>query len=257
MTIENTEPPKVPEKATLRLVMELVFICIIVLLEVRFFTEISDFVESLMEIVGLRGGWQFLATFFVLMVGLGPFGIMADRYEALLARLKTTPTVDDLFLKVLTLNSVAAIFCSLFWLLKARGIAEATLHELSDINYFRYGFIIFISYKASDDNLRSATGLANGLKYAFLGCFAWVFYLWLGLDDGCTTTGGDPLFGGGGDIECDDDHQRYRERLNDVGSSRGFNSNAAFAVQYLFMTTASFLTITLVYIFRVKPKEQC
>ena len=184
VTIENTEPPKVPEKTTLQLVMELVLICVVVLLEVRFFNDLVSFLDTLIK--NWRGGWKLIALLLYMAIVFWTFVIMASRYEALLARLKTAPTDEGLFLKLLTFNSVAAVFCSFFWLLKARGIANATLNELSDINYLLYGFIILISYMASDSNLRSATGLANGLKYAFLGCFAWVFYFWFGLDDGAS-----------------------------------------------------------------------
>ena len=64
------------------------------------------------------------------------------------------------------------------------------------------------------------------------------------------------MFGGGGEIDCDPEYMKQRDQLKIAGSARDFNSNAAFAVQYLWMTTVSFLTITLVYIFKIKSNEQ-
>ena len=65
------------------------------------------------------------------------------------------------------------------------------------------------------------------------------------------TTGADPLFGGGGETDCDPDRIKERDAFSNTGTVEGFNSDAAFAVKYLWMTAASFLTITFVYILKV------
>ena len=119
--------------------------------------------------------------------------------------------------------------------------------------------VIFFSYARASPNLKSTKSLADGLKYAFVICFCCVFYFWFGLDDGCVTTGADPLFGGGGETDCDPDHIKKRDALSNTGTVEGFNSDAAFAVKYLWMTAASFLTITFVYILKVgknNPPQQ-
>ena len=254
MTIENAEPPKAPEKGTYRLIAELVLVCVVVLLEIRFFSETTNFIEKISETVGL--GWGFRTLFWLIQLILS-FGFLQLTYEALLTRLKATPVHSALFLKLLIFNSLAAIFCSFFWLIQAKGIIEATIYELENFRFFLCGFIIYICYFVSKDSLKSAASLANGLKYAFSACFVWVCYFSLCVDDGCVTTGADPLFGGGGETHCDPEYVEQRDQLYIAGSARGFNSNAAFAVQYLWMTTVSFLTITLDDIFKIKPNEQC
>lgn len=244
-------------KSTNRIVCELFLISCIVLLELSFFSEINTFLNNLIHSVGLGSGiGLFFATiWFYAPVILAPFVFLSFRYDALLARIKATSSPEGLARNLFLTNIFAAIFCSFFWAMKAIGILEAAWYEFDNFNFIMLGAVIFFSYTAAISNLKSAEGLANGLKYAFLICFCYVFYFWFGLDDGCVTTGADPLFGGGGETDCDPDYTKQRDDLGNAGIAEGFNSDAAFAVQYLWMTTASFLTITLVYAVKVRKKK--
>lgn len=247
---------KTSNKSTNRIVCELFLISCIVLLELSFFSEINTFLNNLIHSVGLGSGfWLFVAAiWFYLPIVLIPFFLLNFSFDKLLAQLKATSSPEGLARNLFLTNILAAIFCSFFWALKARGILEAAWYEFDNFNFIMLGAVIFFSYTAANSNLKSTKSLADGLKYAFVICFCCVFYFWFGLDDGCVTTGADPLFGGGGETDCDPDYTKQRDDLGNAGIAEGFNSDAVFAVQYLWMTTASFLTITLVYIFKVRKK---
>lgn len=251
MTSETTE------KRTQQLIIEMFLICCLVLLELHFFTNINAFLDKLLDSFGLgSGGWLLFSTVFIYMpVILAPFALLSYSYATLLERIKVRDVSEGLFSKLLFVNGFAAIFCSLFWIIKARGISEAAVYEFENFNFLLLGAVVLFSYYGAKPNLKSTAGLAHGLKTAFFVCFGYVFYLWLGFDDGCVTTGGDRLFGGGGETDCDPNYVKQRDRLDSVEASGSFNSNSVFAVRYLWMVTVSFTTIITFYFLKIRPRE--
>lgn len=182
-------------KSTRRIACELCFLALAVLLEVSFFSEISAFLNSLIQRAGFDGGFSlFIATiYFYAPIILAPFVLLSLRYDTFLSRIAVISPAEGLIRNLFLINVGAALFCSFFWVIKARGILEAVRYEFVNFNFILLGAVILLSYAAANSNLKSTKNLANGLKYSFVICFCYVFYHWFGLDDGCVTTGADPI----------------------------------------------------------------
>ena len=75
-----------------------------------------------------------------------------------------------------------------------------------------------------------------------------ILYFSYGLDDGCTTIGADPLFGGGGDVECDPDYKRSIDQAEEIANKSSFNKESLFAINFLILCLTSYLSIVASYL---------
>ena len=90
--------------------------------------------------------------------------------------------------------------------------------------------VVFFYVRGEDKHPANITKIA----YVFLNIiFVWTFYLKLGLDDGCSTHGGDRLFGGGGYEVCNNDFLNLSEKNAEIADLRGFSSDTLFAAEML------------------------
>ena len=235
-----------PFKPMKRQLLELMIFAVVVALEILFFEQISDFFNAALKFVSANKAWFIFSTFFIFVpIIIMPFGLLFNSFERLSSQIQSEFSGVDLLKLVILLHVVAAAYASCFWLLQSQGILNAIFAEMKEMNYLLLGLIVFVSYNVAK-KLTDPVKLANVLKVTICICFIWVFYLWFGLDDGCTSSGGDGLFTSG-EKDCDPDYIKAKEALKNKGVELGFNSNAGFAAQYLWMVGAGFVTTLTVY----------
>jgi len=240
---------KKPTKSIKMQLLLLLVFATVAALEISFFDEVNEFLNASLNLVSDHKLWiMFSALFIYSPIIIMPVGFVILQFEELSNQLQSELTAEKLFKPVILLHVSGAVYASLFWVLQSEGILNAVLSAVSDMNYLLLGSIVFVSYYFSK-NLTDPAKLANALKGAICVCFIWVFYFWFGLDDGCTSSGGDGLFTSG-DKECDPDYIKSTDSLEAKGIKLGFNSNAGFAAQYLWMVSASFTTTLAVYCFK-------
>ena len=116
-------------------------------------------------------------------------------------------------------------------------------------NYLKLAFIFYVVFfyvRGEDKHPSNITKIA----YVFLNIiFVWTFYLKLGLDDGCTTHGADPLFGGGGYEVCDNDFVKMSETNAEIADLRGFSSDTLFAAEMLLTQMIGLFALVIAIVF--------
>ena len=229
-----------------RQLVELIFFATIVAMEIFFINQINLFLNTALDLVSDHHVWLMFSTFFIYVpIILMPFGLLFHSFERLSSQIQSEFSGLDLLKSVILLHVVGAVYASCFWLLKSEGILNAIIVEMKEMNYLLLGLIVVVSYNVAKE-LTDPVKLANVLKVTICICFIWIFYFWFGLDDGCTSSGGDGLFTSG-EKDCDPDYIKAKEALKNKGVELGFNSNAGFAAQYLWMVGAGFVTTLTVY----------
>ena len=238
-----------PIKPIKRQLLELMIFAIIVVLEILFFDQINTFLNSTLKLVSGHKAWIWISTSFIYMpIIFMPFMLLLLTFQSLSKQIQSELTGSNLLKSVMLLHLVSAAFASLFWILQSDGVLNAVLAQIRELNYLLLGAIVFLSYNFAK-GLSDPASLAKVLERTIIICFVWVFYFWFGLDDGCTSSGGDGLFTSG-EVECDPDFVKAGDVLEKKGAELGFNSNAGFAAQYLWMVSASFVTTLTVYFFK-------
>ena len=145
-----------------------------------------------------------------------------------------------LFLQFLTLNE----YPYYYW--------NAFVFTFTKPNYFKLAFIfyvVFIVVRGEDKHPANITKIA----YVFLNIvFLMTFYLKLGIDDGCSTHGGDRLFGGDGYEVCDNDFVNLSKKHAEIANLRGFSSNTLFAAEMLLTQMIGLLALLTAMFFSKK-----
>ena len=227
--------------------VELIFFATIVAVEIFFINQINFFLNTALDQVSDHYAWLMFSTFFIYVpIILIPFGLLFRAFENLSNKIQSELAGVNLLKAAITLHVIGAAYASCFWLLQSEGILNAIIAETQEMNYLLLGLIVLVSYNVAK-KLTDPVKLINVLKVIICVCFIWVFYFWFGLDDGCTSSGGDGLFTTG-EMDCDPDYIQTKEALRNKGAELGFNSNAGFAVQYLWMVGAGLLTTLTVYL---------
>ena len=148
--------------------------------------------------------------------------------------------------------SIYAFFVIFIIGYKSEGFFDAFIYTISNPNWTKIVVIALLSFYFTKDLNHSIHNRQYELSGYLIGfmCFSffWSLYYKFGLDDGCVTVGGDPLFGGGGEIECDDDYQQVKDRKSEIASKNSFTSNAFFAAELFLMIIISNVFILIGYI---------
>ena len=148
--------------------------------------------------------------------------------------------------------SIYAFFVIFIIGYKSEGFFDAFIYTISNPNWTKIVVIALLSFYFTKDLNHSIHNRQYELSGYLIGfmCFSffWSLYYKFGLDDGCVTVGGDPLFGGGGEIECDDDYQQVKDRKSEIASKNSFTSNAFFAAELFLMIIISSLFIFIGYV---------
>lgn len=240
-------------KPMTRQIIELIFFATIVALEISFISQINSFLNTVLDLVSDHKAWLMFSTFFIYVpIILIPFGLLFRAFENLSNKIQSELTGENLLKSMIILHVIGAAYASCFWLLQSKGILNAIIAEAKDMNYLLLGLIIWISYNVAK-KIIDPVKLANVLKVTICVCFIWVFYLWFGLDDGCVSSVGDGLYTSG-EVHCGPDYINVRDALDKKGTKLNFNANAGFAVQYLWMVSAGFVTTLVVYFFKIRKK---
>jgi hypothetical protein len=227
------------------------------LLGVFFWDEVDGAINEFFNLVTFGiGVLKFLSSFFYPVILLIPIGITAGLYLRFQEKLKVHSNYNNYFGRLALLHFIAAFFVSAFWGIDAVGLAEALAYSLSNFNWTLTAVIIVICWISCTANLRHISGLKSGFNTSLILSFCFLMYSWLKLDDGCTTVNSDPLFGGGGDIDCIEDYETEKDHFAKMGVNSGFNVEAFYAIRFLWMVFLSCIVISWYYWLRVKPHEQ-
>ena len=147
-------------------------------------------------------------------------------------------------LSVLVYFSVIA----LIWISPSSGLYEALIFRLDRFDWFQVGIVAFISYVATKET--NFNDIFTSLIWSTAIIHLLSLYLSYGLDDGCTTIGADPLFGGGGEVECDPDYVNSADQAKEIANKNSFNKVSLFAVNFIVLCFTSYLSIVAGYLKR-------
>ena len=136
------------------------------------------------------------------------------------------------------LLSLLSIFIlSLYWIVDAEFIIGALLFEI--VNLFHIGtaigcFVIFyITIHMKEYNYKDVNSYIIGLNILVTIMFIRSIYFSMGMDDGCRTVGSDPLFGGGGELVCDNDYIKQKDTIQLNSEGKKFNLDAVFMAGFI------------------------
>ena len=152
---------------------------------------------------------------------------------------------NKLALKILTISAYFSVV-AFMWVYPSSGLFEALFFKLNHLNWFQVGIVVFISYvmtKNSDIN-----NIFTPFIWATAVIHLLTLYLSYGVNDGCTTYGSDPLFGGGGYVECEADFKNAADQAKEIASKNSFNQTSLFAVDFIFLCFISYLSIVASYL---------
>ena len=152
-----------------------------------------------------------------------------------------------LFLKTLSVL-VYFLVVAFMWIHPSVGLSEALIFRLNNFDWFQVGIVAFISYVVTKETIFN--GIFTSLIWSTAIIHLLSLYLSFGLDDGCTTIGADPLFGGGGEVECDPDYVNSADQAKEIANKNSFNKDSLFAVNFIVLCFTSYLSIVAGYLKR-------
>lgn len=160
---------------------------------------------------------------------------------------------DFLILKRITLKIICLLIyisiVTLIWIYPSIDMYKAFLFISSNIPWVKIGIISIISYYLAKGTEKKDL---NSLFTSFIWSTAIIHLLTLytsyGIDDGCTAVGGDKLFSGADYYDCDEDYKNSAEQAKEIASKYDFNPTALFAVDFIFLTLISYLSIYAAYL---------
>ena len=244
---------KSEKKSFERLFTEMILSSLFVLAEVRFFKQITGFGDEVLDVISPGMWFEVLFAFLTLIILWIPFMILFDLFNQFSMRLNSKFNGVKQLGYVTIFYICVNFYVAMFWLLEAKGILNAIIFEINDLNYFLIAAIIFMSWRGAlfIENIKQ---FQTSLKTCIVLCFVFGAYFWFALDDGCTYSGGDGLFAGG-DIDCDPSYEQVSQSKDKLARELGVNSNALFAAQYLWMSFLGIFSIIAVSYFRVLKRK--
>ena len=195
---------------------------------------------------------RFILFFPTLLIIFAPFTLAHLEWLALSQKIEYNYNKMHLIIGRLFYISIYAFFVIFIIGYKSEGFFDAFVYTIANPNWTKFAVIAFLSFYFTKDFEHSINLKENELSGYFICSmcllFLWTLYYKFGLDDGCRTIGGDLLFGGGEEIECDDDYKQVKNIKNEISSNNSFSSNAFFAAELFFMIMISNLFILIGYI---------
>lgn len=185
-----------------------------------------------------------LAMFLGGLLLLGPFVLAALSFAETFEIALKDPRFKNSRRWVLILG-ISFVVCFLQFLIlqEAKGYIEALVYNISTPNFFKLAFLAYIAFTISKTYAKNPFETGQVAFWFSIAMYLWVLYFSYGLDDGCTTVGGDRLFSGGGYEECEEDYQKQKDLNSELASESNFTSSSLFATEMLIAQLTGFLAI--------------
>ena len=186
----------------------------------------------------------YIGFMFTLGIPILAHSIWLDIVKNIGNQLEFTKKLLFKILSVLVYFSVVAFL----WIHPSEGLSEAFIFRLNNFDWFQIGIVTIISYIATKETIFN--NIFTSLIWSTAIIHLLSLYLSYGLDDGCTTIGADPLFGGGGEVECDPDYVNSADQAKEIANKNSFNKDSLFAVNFIVLCFTSYLSIVAGYLKR-------
>ncbi len=175
---------------------------------------------------------------------LGPFVAAATSFGDAFEIALKDPRLKNSRVWVLILGVSFVVFFLQFLMLESvRGYGDALLYNLYNPKFFKLAFIAYIAWGFTKSYAKNPFQTGQVAYWFSIAMYLWALYFSYGLDDGCTTVGGDPLFGGGGYEECGGDYQKQKDLNSELASESNYTSSSLFATEMLIAQLTGFLAI--------------
>jgi len=221
-----------------------------------YLAQINDFFDSIFG-DGRDTGFYFpLALFLGGAIFLAPFVGAANGFtENLNLSLKDPRFHNQRRLIFVGSLCFLIVYLQLLFVTNYEGYFDALLYNLGDLNFFKLGAISYVAFFYFKRNGSShISKIATVSCWFFIAMYLWSLYFSLGLDDGCRTVDGDPLFGGGGYEECDPDFINQKDQYGEVSKEHGLKTEAIFATELIISQIAGVFSALIGYGFGKRRK---
>ena len=94
---------------------------------------------------------------------------------------------------------------------------------------------------------KSKTGIFYPLHISIVCAFCYQIWRMIGYDSGCISVGGDPLFGGGGELICDGDFVKFSDQTKEVVEAHKFNIAALHSAEFITRSCSMGIATMLAY----------